>query len=94
MIHKLKQERSHLQGKLVRVFIPIPVFDIFFRPLIIICFERRELIHLITPPLSTDNTFRDKLITGSPSLSRFSAALINPSMLHEASISTLRSSKA
>ena len=35
------------------------------------------------PFVKRDSTFRDKLITGSPTFSTFSAALIRPSMLTE-----------
>jgi hypothetical protein len=33
--------------------------------------------------VASTGTFREKLITGSPGLSRFSAALVNPSILTE-----------
>ena len=35
------------------------------------------------PPVNRDKTFCDKLITGSPTFSTFSAALMSPSMLTE-----------
>src|SRR6185295_4913066 len=39
--------------------------------------------YLITPPVKRDRTFRDRLITGSPTFSTFSAALMRPSILTE-----------